>query len=457
MDLSGVLKFLQGVRSLLGMASNQFPLTVSDSMKEKVTTLITTPGAQIRMVTVTTANRELTPEVREPITDILRELNDLEDVEPFACHEHYDQALVFKSITERSRPTVDISMQIREWGQTTEPQRMYYGQVSAAEVADWYQEHGMDLFAENIRVVIPRSEINDGILESVISSPDQFFYFNNGITILADSITTGPGGRLSKDVGFFQLSKASIVNGAQTVSVLGSALDGPHHENLGNAYVMVRCIEVPDEDADTGRLITRYTNTQNDVSSQDFAFLDPEQHRLAEELQVLGFTYMLRSAEATTSKNGKTISLREAAVALACASENITHAVTAKREVSRLFTDSYQILFNPETDPLLLQRAVQITAKVDEILRKIAASSEGIRNGVAVHGGRIIAHLAIKSLGRQFLSNPQSDFEASFANLDEYIEETVERMVANFPERTYPGNIFKNTNRVKQLIDDASL
>src|SRR5699024_4366393 len=126
---------------------------------------------------------------------------------------------------ERSRPTVDISMQIREWGQTTEPQRMYYEQVSAAEVADWYQEHGTDLFAENIRVVIPRSEINDGILESVMSSPDQFFYFNNGITILADSITTGPGGRLSKDVGFFQLSKASIVNGAQTVSVLGSALD----------------------------------------------------------------------------------------------------------------------------------------------------------------------------------------------------------------------------------------
>ena len=50
------------------------------------------------------------------------------------------------------------------------------------------------------------------------------------------------------------------------------------------------------------------------------------------ELQVLGYEYILRSSEIPKSQSmEKVIDVRQAAVALACASANLSHAVVAKR------------------------------------------------------------------------------------------------------------------------------
>ena len=65
---------------------------------------------------------------------------------------------------------------------------MYYGRVGAADIAKWFQDHGTKLFTENIRVVIPRSDINEGIFETVRNEPDRLGYFDDGITVLAQSI-----------------------------------------------------------------------------------------------------------------------------------------------------------------------------------------------------------------------------------------------------------------------------
>ena len=125
------------------------------------------------------------------------------------------------------------------------------------------------------------------------------------------------------------------------MSTLGTAIGTGIEPNLGEAFVLVRCIEVREEDVDLGRRITRFANTQNEVSSQDFAFLDQQQHRLVQELKSLGFEYLLRASEVPKSKNREVvIDVRQAAVALACASPNIGHAIVAKREVSRLFSES---------------------------------------------------------------------------------------------------------------------
>lgn len=458
MDLAGVLKFLDGVRSLLGMKAGNEPVHASEETKTAVRDLLRTPGARIRLVTASTASDALATPVSQPIEDLLGQLNDLQDVEPLATHAHYGQAEFFNSISEKSRPSVDIDLQMLDWGKATDPQKIYYGRVSAAEIAEWFKAHGTDLFAENIRVVIPRSDINEGILETIATSPDHFIYYNNGITVLANNIETGPGGLLNKDVGFFKLSGASIVNGAQTVSTLGSVLATEHQENLGRAFVLVRCIEVPTSNQDLGRRITRFANTQNEVSSQDFAFLDAEQHRLARELQVLGYEYIIRSAEVARSKDrGKVIELRQAAIALACASPNVAHSVVAKREVSRLFTDLYPVLFNAQTDPLRLARAVQITDSVDTRLDELERESDGIKAGIAVHGRRVVAHLIMKDVGHRELSDPDADLSGVIASLSSNVERYVDSLVDVFPTNAYPGNVFKNGSRVGELLADAEL
>lgn len=453
MGLDGMLKFLDGARSLLGMRATCEPATASQETRESLQTVLRTPGAKIRLVTVTTAAHALDSAVLQPVEEMLDQLNDLQEVEPLAAHVHLGQSELFRSISVRADEEVSVDLQILDWGRLTEPQRVYYGRVSAAEVADWYVQHGADLFAENIRVVIPRSEINDGIKETIQDSPDEFFYFNNGLTMLADSITMGPGGGLSREVGFFKLRNASIVNGAQTVSTLGKLAGGPYAENLGRAFVMIRCIEVPAEEETLGASITRFANTQNQVSSQDFAFLDPEQGRLVQELHVLGFEYLLRAAEVPKSANPEeVIRIREAAIALACASPDLSHSVTAKREVSRLFTDTYSALFNHSTDPLRLIRAVQIVAAVDEALDDRVEVSGGITAGIAVHGRRAIAHLIMQNLGSDFLANPVSELGPVLDAVPAQATKLVEVLAAHFPENTYPGNLFKNVSRVRELL-----
>jgi tetrahydromethanopterin S-methyltransferase subunit A len=458
MALGDVLKFLQGVRSLLGMRVEGEPVHATEEMRQAIQSLLKTPGARIRLITVTTASEPLSTEVSQPIEELLASLNDLPGTEPMALHRHLGQSALFNAIAQRDRPSVDIELQILDWGKSAEPQKMYYGRVSAAQVAEWFSNHGADLFADNIRVVIPRSDINDGILQTIQSEPENFSYYNNGITILARSIELGLGGALSRDVGYFKLSGASIVNGAQTVSTLGAVRGGEFEANLGSAYVIVRCIEVPEGEEGLGQSITRYANTQNEVSSQDFAFLDEQQHRLARELQVLGFEYIVRSAEVPRSSDrNKVIEIRDAAVALACAHPKLNYAIIAKREVSRLFSEGpvYSALFNSATDPLALSRAVAVTAEVDRVLDSHQVDADGVEAGVAIHARRVIAHLIMREIGSNVLANPSADFGAVLAGVEAKATLLLKALTAVFPDNAYPGNVFKNQARVQQLLNDA--
>lgn len=458
--LADMLKFLAGVRSLLGMKSETDLANASETTKTAVQDLLKTPGARIRLVTVTTASERLTEEVQLPMDELLAQLNDLEDTEPMALQHHFSQSALFNSIAVSARPSVDLDLQLLDWGRAAEPQKLFYGRVNAAEIAGWFQAHGTNLFAENIRVVIPRSDINDGILRTIKTEPQNFGFYNNGITVLARSIELGAAGTLNREVGFVRLSGASIVNGAQTVSTLGTILGTANEENLGLAYVLVRCIEVPEGEETLGQSITRYANTQNEVSSQDFAFLDSEQHRLVRELGVLGVEYLVRSAEVPQSSDeSKIIDVRDAAVALACASSNIGHSVLAKREISRLFSDTsvYKALFNPNTDPLRLSRAVEVMRIVDKALDVLETETEGVTAGIAVHARRTLAHVVLRRIGDDRLSDPTNDLTDEYEAIPAELTGYVEKISAIFPDNAYPGNVFKNQTRVASLLVEAGV
>lgn len=460
MSLGDVLKFLDGVRSLLGMHTGSEPAHASEETRQAVHRIVRTPGARIRLVTATTASNPLSDDVNRRIQELLLQLNDLEGTEPIATHVHLGQAAFFNSIGEEDRPAVDIDVQMLDWGKASEPLKLFYGRVSAAEIASWHQQHGDDLFAENIRVVIPKSEINEGIRETILKEPERFVYYNNGITVIANQVAISPGGALSRELGFFRLTSASIVNGAQTVSTLGSILGTEFEENLGKAFALVRCIQVPPEDEELGRRITRYANTQNEVSSQDFAFLDPVQHRLVRELSTLGYEYILRSAEISKSQDTeRVIEVRQAAVALACSSQQLSYSIIAKREVSRLFSESpvYKSIFNDSTEALRLLRTVLILRAVDEILDEIASETDGAESGIAVHGGRIIAHVVMRQLGDTFLAAPTSDIDSVLHEIGDLVRQHLTSLVEVFPENAYPGNLFKNQKRCASLLKEAGL
>lgn len=69
--LAEVLKFLDGVRSLIGMKTDDQPLHASEETRAAVRELLKTPGARIRLVTATTGADPLADAVQAPITDLL--------------------------------------------------------------------------------------------------------------------------------------------------------------------------------------------------------------------------------------------------------------------------------------------------------------------------------------------------------------------------------------------------
>ena len=153
------------------------------------------------------------------------------------------------------------------------------------------------------------------------------------------------------------------------------------------------------------------------------------------------------------------IEVRQAAIALACASPTIGHAVVAKREVSRLFSDTsvYKALFNSGTDPLRLSRSVAITGRVDALLDQMERDTTGVQAGIAVHGRRVIAHLVMRRLGDKFLGDPDIDLDSALGDVETEASRYVQALVKVFPSNAYPGNVFKNQTRVAGLVKDAGL
>lgn len=457
LDLAGVLKFVDGVRSLIGMKASTLP-HASEEMRVAVMDLLRTPGARIRLVTVSTGSAPLPANVLEPITEILAQLNDVDVPEPLASHVHVDQAALFSGLTVTHRPSIELELQIREWGKASHPLNLYYGHVNASEVPQWFITHGANLFARNVRLVLPRSDINQGILTTIEEDPEHFGYFNNGITLLAERVELSPSGVVNRDTAFFRLHGASVVNGAQTVSSLAKVMGTLYEDNLKRAFVMIRVVEIPRSEEDIGRRITRFTNTQNQIAFQDFAFLDEEQHRLARELRVLGYEYLLRTGELRPPDPALAFDAREAAVALACCQNELNYAVTAKSKVSSLFTSSaYQALFNPSTDALVLLRSVLLSRVVDGSLKTIESSTSGIQSGVAAHAGPVITHVIIQEIGLDFIRDPASDFDQTLRDVPARTTQIMALIVKEFPANSYPGNVFKNLARCEEVLTKAGL
>jgi hypothetical protein len=116
-----------------------------------------------------------------------------------------------------------------------------------------FGKYGDALFSANYRGFLgisKRRRINTGIRQSAEAKPQDFWVFNNGITLLT------LGAKETKDGTL--LTGASVINGAQTTGSIGS-VDTTKYD-LKNVRVLCRVIKCTDPE--TIGEIVKYNNSQ---------------------------------------------------------------------------------------------------------------------------------------------------------------------------------------------------
>lgn len=162
----------------------------------------------------------------------------------------------------------------------------------------------LNVLFDNVRGFILRSKFNDNIIKSLNDEPQRFFYYNNGITIIAKDIKSTEsklGGRWNFDVSDFQ-----VVNGGQTLRSI-HRFNQSDKENMVNklakAHILVRFLRINDENL--RNKIGEFTNSQNAISLSDLRSLRSEQIQLEQFLETNGILYLRKKGDFKDSKSYK--------------------------------------------------------------------------------------------------------------------------------------------------------
>ena len=150
-------------------------------------------------------------------------------------------------------------------------------EIIASEIDD-------NLFDDNVRIFLTKNnKTNQKIIETAKKHSDDFFYYNNGITIICDSCIVTGGSPSKLDLRNYQ-----VVNGGQTIHSIFEAAKSDYN-CLGKIDVLCRVFAGTDKAKQ--REICRFTNTQTLVTERDLSSLDYIQMLLNEEFELNNLKY----------------------------------------------------------------------------------------------------------------------------------------------------------------------
>ena len=134
---------------------------------------------------------------------------------------------------------------------------------------------------DNVRGYILKSKFNANIEKTLDEDPTKFFFYNNGLTVVAENITseTVNGGKKLK----LEIKNFQVLNGGQTLRTIhqfNRKNDANLSKSILKAEVLVRILNVTDPNLKN--CIAEYTNSQNAIDLIDLKSLRKEQLVLEE-------------------------------------------------------------------------------------------------------------------------------------------------------------------------------
>ncbi len=454
-----IKKFVAGVRDLFNLKFERFNKKIY-AKHVIVTQALNDPGTRYEVIVAHTGASKLAEPSQRDLQDLAGEMNDVSEVLSTTV---LNQAELHASLTVGvAGEPINLQIGLKSWGRKDNPHEAFYGQLSADQIIDWWTKYRTRLFASNLRGMLGETDVNIEMRQTLEQNPNDFWYFNNGVTIIARRAVRAMAGGGGNDFGTFHCEDVSVVNGAQTVGTVGKFGES-NPGALQELFVPVRII-VRGEDHHFGQEVTRTNNRQNRIENRDFVALDPEQTRIRTELAIDGIDYQLMRSE-TVTRSDTAFDLVEATTALACASGTIRLPVQAKREIGKLWDDiakaPYKELFNPNIPGLFVWRCVQTQRRIDRSLDSyVKRTGQRKHYAIATHANRLIAALVFEAMPATKFREPGFDIEtvAGENRITPLVDASV-LAVASLLETYYPNSIiptlFKNLYKCEHLAREA--
>lgn len=455
-------KFCQGVKDLINEKFDRFNSKIQGKAPIVQQALGAFNTKYVLILIDTHAQKQLAIHASRFIEDLLDEMNNngAENPDPVFSFNRISQSIIHESLAQKAGNTpIDVTMSLSAWGKISEPHIAYYGAVSGSEIAEWWKMYGDRLFDKNIRKVLGKTDVNDSIEKTIKDCPEFFWYYNNGITIIADKIEKSAVGGGNRDLGSFKLTNFAIINGAQTVSTIGKSAYNTENK-LENVNVHTRIIQLSETPEQFGVEITKANNRQNRIENRDFVSQDPEQIRIRQELLIDGIEYNLMRSE-INAPSEKSFDITEATVALACASGRTSLVVNAKSNIGKFYENLqrgiYKEIFNPTVTGCFVRNCIELNRYVENYLKekiKQLPRKAGREYGVLIHGNRVIEMVCIKRLNlKDRLASTDFNIASYDINttVDQITNEIVDYLKAHYQD-SFLATLFKNATKTDELV-----
>ena len=155
----------------------------------------------MELVVISTGASTLARHGNAALDDFIAELNG-DDPDAIASKSIIGLTEVYSGLAnDLSQSNVEVDATILDWSYVPAPYPAYFGLIDGLSLKSWWKRHGKSLVSSNIRHSLGSTEINNEIKNSASASPQKFWYFNNGITLIANEAAKAPAGAASKSAG----------------------------------------------------------------------------------------------------------------------------------------------------------------------------------------------------------------------------------------------------------------
>lgn len=321
---------------------------------------------------------------------------------------NFDSGEIIQGLQQgKALPKVHADLWLWNSSKVVGGKQTYIGLAALSDLAFLHKEHGAALYEKNIRAFLGKqTEVNKSISGSLKSNPKNFFYLNNGVTLLCDLVDQKGANSSKPRKRKFKLRGASVINGAQTISSAASYIEDNSAESISDAKITVTLIQ-EDTQSDFGKQVTRARNHQNPVHFTNFVALDDEQERLRREISYLGMRYVYK-AEAASGLGPDVIHVDETAQALSLFQSDPRYPVWLKKDSSKVLDtsdSSYKSLFVSSLTAQQVINAVRLYRYVKTRMESEANHHVGLERLAYKHGVFALGWIIAKQLNNEF-NNP---------------------------------------------------